>query len=59
MRAVGQGNTGSILGNVTDPSGAVVPGVAVIVRNLTTGVAIPTTTNSAGQYAVRSINPGQ
>jgi hypothetical protein len=54
-----QGNTGAILGTVTDASGGVVPGAAVTVSNVDTGVAIPATTNGAGEYAARSINPGR
>lgn len=42
----------SIVGTVTDPSGAAIPGVDVEVTNSKTGVvARKTTTNSAGNYA--------
>ncbi len=44
--------TGNITGEVTDPSGAVVPGAQVVAHNLDTGVASPATTNSVGLYRI-------
>jgi Carboxypeptidase regulatory-like domain len=41
---------GRIKGTVTDPSGAVVPGAAVIATNVATGVKYPTKTLSNGDY---------
>jgi hypothetical protein len=55
----GQGNTGTILGTVTDQSGAVVPRAKVTVTNVQTGVATNTETDSVGEYAVRFIPAGQ
>ncbi len=46
---------GTILGRVTDPSDAVVVGATVTVTNQDTGVKTSTTTNEAGNYAVRSL----
>ncbi|HEV2388296.1 MAG TPA: TonB-dependent receptor [Candidatus Acidoferrales bacterium] len=43
-------STGAISGQVTDPTGAVVPGVAVKLTNVSTGVERVATTNSAGLY---------
>jgi Carboxypeptidase regulatory-like domain len=43
-------NTGEIRGLVTDPSGAVMPGVEVTITNVLTGVSIRTTTNASGLY---------
>ncbi len=40
----------TILGTVTDPTGAAVPNAAIAVTNAETGVARNTTTNSDGQY---------
>ena len=54
-----QGNTGAILGTVTDSSGAVVPAAKVVVSNLDTGVASPTTTDGVGDYAIRFLQPGR
>ena len=51
--------TGSINGNVTDASGAVVPNAAVTATNTQTGVATKTTTNNAGDYNIRFLQIGQ
>ncbi len=51
-------NTGEIKGIVTDPSGAVVPNVAITVTNTQTGVVSRTTTDGAGLYDVPSLLPG-
>jgi len=51
-------NSGDIRGIVTDPSGAVIPGVKVTVLNVDTGVANEYTTNDAGLYDTVSILPG-
>src|SRR6516162_6196056 len=41
---------GSIEGTVTDPSGAVVPGVAVRIQHLATAASLSTTTNGRGFF---------
>ena len=51
-------NSGDIRGIVTDPTGAVVPGVKVTVLNVDTGVSHEYTTNGAGLYDTVSILPG-
>ncbi len=51
-------NTGEIKGSVMDPSGAVVPGAAVSIKNVQTGVVTPTTTNQSGLYDVPFLTPG-
>ncbi len=51
--------TGSINGNVTDASGAVVPNATVTATNTQTGVATKTTTNNAGDYNIRFLQIGQ
>src|ERR1700736_5082987 len=48
----------TIVGTVTDPSGAVVPAVNVTVTNSETGVVKHTQTNDAGQYVVPDLNIG-
>ena len=48
--ASAQQQLGAIQGTITDPSGAVVPGVAVTVTNVATGVARATVSNEAGVY---------
>ncbi len=57
--AFGQsGATGTILGTVTDSSGAVVPNATVTITNTGTGVAHRATTSSSGDYSVPDLNPG-
>jgi len=51
-------NTGELKGSVTDPSGGVVPGAAVSIKNVQTGVVTPTTTNQSGLYDVPFLAPG-
>ncbi len=48
----------TIVGDVTDPSGAAVPGVTVKVTNEGTSAAREVATNEAGQYRVTPLNPG-
>ena len=52
------GATGTILGTVTDSSGAIVQNAQVVVTNVGTGIAYKTTTTSAGDYNAPSLNPG-
>src|ERR1017187_9078092 len=47
-----QVSRGSITGIVTDPTGAVVPGVAITITNIETGVTNKVKTNESGVYAV-------
>ena len=51
-------NAGDIRGTVTDPTGALIPGVTVTVMNVDTGVSKDYTTNHAGIYDTNSIVPG-
>ena len=51
-------NSGDIRGTATDPSGALIPGVAVTVTNLDTGATKNLVTNSDGLYDTASILPG-
>ena len=50
--------TGALSGRFTDQSGAVVPGVSVVVRNLATGVQQSAETNHAGLYWFPEVMPG-
>jgi outer membrane receptor protein involved in Fe transport len=52
-------NAGEIKGTVTDTTGAVIPGVAVTILNVQTGVAIHTTTDADGLYDVPSVPTGE
>ena len=56
--ARGQIGTSTITGRVTDPSGAVVPGVVVMVVHTQTNFQFSATTNSEGLYRVQSLQPG-
>jgi hypothetical protein len=51
-------NTGTVLGLVRDPSGAVVPGASVQLQDPATGVARTVTTNAAGRYVFVGVAPG-
>jgi hypothetical protein len=56
----GQGGAyGTILGTVTDNSGAVVANAKVDVTNADTGVVAHTKTTSSGDFTVPSLNPGR
>ena len=48
-----------LAGIVTDPSGALVPGVTITVTNTDTGVVTTTLTNEAGAYSFPSLQPGR
>ena len=50
--------TGSITGQVTDPSGALVSGALVTAENVATSVKSTATTNSAGLYTIRFLPIG-
>jgi hypothetical protein len=50
--------TGSIVGTVTDPSGAVIVGAQVIIGNKATGQKIDLSTNSTGTYNSGALIPG-
>src|SRR4029077_6320718 len=51
-------NSSDIRGTVTDPSGAVLPGVNVTVTNVDTGVVRDFVTKNDGLYDTNSILPG-
>jgi hypothetical protein len=55
--AQGQGAAGTISGTVTDPAGAAVPGVQVVILNPATGQARSLTTNESGFFSAPSLVP--
>jgi hypothetical protein len=55
---LGQESRATILGRVTDSSGAVVPGVRINVRNEGTNTVAASVTNSEGSYEVVYLLPG-
>jgi hypothetical protein len=54
---MGQAVYGSILGTVTDPTGAAVNGAKVTVTSQTKNVSADTTTNESGNYSVTHLIP--
>jgi hypothetical protein len=56
--AFAQSETAELSGQVTDPQGAAVPGVEVVVTNVATNVSARTKTNSVGFYTVTGLKPG-
>jgi outer membrane receptor protein involved in Fe transport len=57
VRAFGQAVYGSIIGTVTDPSGAAVPNAKVTVTSQTKNTSVETTTNESGNYSVTHLIP--
>ena len=53
-----QYDTGSVLGEIHDATGAVVPGATVTALNKATGVTFTATTGDAGQYEIPSLRTG-
>jgi hypothetical protein len=54
----GQLNRGIVQGTVTDPPGAVIPGVEVTLTSVESGVATTTKTNDTGYYRLQDLTPG-
>lgn len=54
-----QKDTGSIVGTVKDPSGAVVPNASVTVTDVEHGQTISTTTNPDGEFVVSPLRVGR
>src|SRR3989442_340502 len=53
-----QVTTGTILGVVQDSSGAVLPGVSVMVKNVDTGITRTATTDEGGRYTLPDLTLG-
>src|SRR5689334_9052709 len=56
--SIANAQTATILGTVTDPTGAAVPGAKVIITNTATGTSRTVTTNQAGNYDAPELNIG-
>ncbi len=52
------GQTSSLTGTVTDPTGAVIPGAQVTITNIKTGAQRATVSNEAGYYTMPLLPPG-
>jgi len=50
---------GTILGTVSDPTGAVIANAEIAIKERATGVVHTITSNSAGFYTVPNLSPGQ
>ena len=58
QRLVAQVDEGSILGTVSDPTGAVVPNAKVVLLNTDQGLTLETTTGSGGEYNFSPVRIG-
>jgi len=56
--ALGQAAFGTIIGAVTDPSGAGVPNAKITVADKEKGVSVSATSNDSGYYTVSNLVPG-
>src|SRR5208337_4544320 len=56
--ALAQGTSGSLTGQITDPSGAAVVGATVTLTNVDTNYLQTATTENAGTYLVKPVMPG-
>jgi len=54
-----QPQLGAIQGTIADASGAIVPGAAVTITHIDTGVARTTVSNEAGVYRMPGVEPGR
>ncbi|MGH9451072.1 MAG: carboxypeptidase regulatory-like domain-containing protein, partial [Terriglobia bacterium] len=52
------GQTAQITGQVTDASGARIPGASVTIKNAATGIASRTVTTTVGYYTLTALPPG-
>ncbi|MGH9784268.1 MAG: carboxypeptidase-like regulatory domain-containing protein, partial [Terriglobia bacterium] len=56
--AIAQLTTGNIAGTVTDQSGGAIPGAAITLRNVETGISRTTTTGANGRYEAPNLPLG-
>ena len=57
-RADAQATTGSITGQVSDSTGAVIPNVAITATDVNKGVEFHGRTNAVGEYIILDVTPG-
>ncbi len=58
-RAIAQAtNTGTVVGAITDPSGAFIPGATVTLADAAAGVNLTATTNDQGKFIFPTVPPG-
>ena len=56
--ATAQLNSATLQGTLTDSTGAVLPGIAIAVRNTETGVVRNIVTGTGGEYFISALQPG-
>lgn len=56
--AIAQAGRGGISGQITDSTGAIIPGAKVVAQNPGTGVKMSTVSTAAGIYSFVSLSPG-
>src|SRR5580765_5687127 len=54
----GQAASGRLRGQITDPTGAVIPGASITVKN-SSGLVVSATSDGAGSYDVKNLAPGK
>ncbi|MDH5406120.1 MAG: TonB-dependent receptor [Candidatus Aminicenantes bacterium] len=52
------GQTADVVGQLSDETGAVLPGVTITLRNVDTGMVRTTVTSERGLYSIRAVPPG-
>ena len=57
--ALGQTSFGSIVGTITDSTGAIIPNVQLSLINLATNTTLTTVSNQAGIYVFLNVPPGE
>src|SRR2546425_4075586 len=58
LNSFGQGFQGGLRGSVGDASGALLPGVEVVLTNEATSLSRTTVTNDSGEYSFAALEPG-
>jgi outer membrane receptor protein involved in Fe transport len=58
VSAFGQAETGQIVGNVLDPTGASIPGATITVRSSATGAERAETSDASGTFTFTNLQPG-
>lgn len=58
-RLIAQGTTGTITGTVTDPSGSMIAGAKVTIKQIETNITRTLTSSEAGTYKATLLQPGR
>ncbi|MGA2536904.1 MAG: carboxypeptidase-like regulatory domain-containing protein, partial [Terracidiphilus sp.] len=59
IQAFGQAtNSGTVVGEISDPSGAMIPGASVTLTDASVGVKLTDVSNAEGKYAFTTVPPG-